>query len=182
MKQQKTKTLIIVDMQNDFITGSLANQAAQAIVKPICNLIKGFDGNIICTRDTHDDTYMDSPEGKGLPIEHCIIGEDGWEIQKDIKAALEQKTKYKTIYVNKPTFGFNGWMGYKSYLGDEIYVVGTCTDICVISNVMILKSLFPEKSFCVLEAMCAGLTKKSHKSAIEVMQNCQIEIDSRFWV
>ena len=171
------KLLIIVDMQNDFIDGSLANPDAQAIVKPICDYAKDFDGDIIFTLDTHTDDYLETYEGKYLPIKHCVRGTKGWAINKDIFDTVQDKeTPYYTV--EKPNFGYKDWEKFFERVShiDEIIMVGTCTDICVISNALILKSVFPETKITVLKDLCSGLTKEKHEAALEVMRSCQIEV------
>ena len=170
----RNKVLIIVDMQNDFISGSLANPAAEAIVEPLCYYIKQFKGSIICTRDTHDMNYLNTPEGKKLPVEHCIKDTAGWCVDARIQKALRDRD---VCFVNKPTFGSLEWLnGYNSHLGKcDIYLCGTCTDICVVSNALILKAAYPTAIIYVLPDLCAGLTKEKHLAAINVMNSCQIE-------
>ena len=178
MENTKTKkaTLIIIDMQNDFITGALANPDAEKIVDPICELIKGWKGNIIATRDTHDYNYLNTAEGKKLPIEHCISDTPGWCIEKRIARALGEVTAKKIV--NKyNSFGL-GWSSnaINNDLREDVYIVGTCTDICVISNALVLKTVYPYKNFIVYEDLCAGTTPEMHKEAINVMKSCQIDI------
>lgn len=174
------KALIVIDMQNDFITGSLANPEAQKIVDPICELIKSgrFD-KIYFTRDTHDWDYLNTPEGKKLPVEHCIKNTAGWCVaDKLLKAAGDNCS-----YIGKNTFGYNHWVitfPEWNEEGVELTLVGTCTDICVISNALIMKSAFPKAKITVIENLCAGTTPENHKAAIDVMKACQIEIES--WV
>ena len=169
-------TLIVIDMQNDFITGALANPEAEKLIDPICNLIKVWNGKIIATRDTHNCNYLSTAEGKKLPIEHCIQGTAGWCIEDRImRALLESPAGYVTDKYD--TFAVD-W--YSSSAGTElqgdIYLVGTCTDICVISNALVLKTAYPKKNITVYENLCAGTTPKKHKAAIEVMKSCQIDI------
>lgn len=194
------KYLIIVDMQNDFIDGSLANKDAQVIVPKICEFIKGFDGQIICTLDTHKLNYLSTPEGKNLPIEHCIKGTAGWNLSKPIMTELKNyRKRMKThvpldsplmfdepmepVFIEKSSFGYTGWedfhFGYAWEDKDdlEIILVGTCTDICVISNALMLKSLYPEIKITVLKDLCAGVTKEKHEAALEVMKSCQINVE-----
>lgn len=169
------KTLIIVDMQNDFITGSLANPAAQAIVKPMAEYIKNFEGQIIFTRDTHFNNYFETQEGKNLPIKHCISATAGWEIHDDLYATLRNKTDWSIV--NKYSFGDIEMLDDEldAYV-DEIYICGTCTDICVISVALNLKARYPEvKIYCIAD-LCAGLTPEKHEAALEVMRSCQIEV------
>lgn len=175
----KKKTLIIIDMQNDFISGSLANKDAEAIVEPMCEYIKNFKGNIICTRDTHQANYLNTMEGKNLPIEHCIEDTAGHCIDDRILKALRGKDY---IVIDKNTFGTLEWGNWIStYLYDnlekcDIEICGTCTDICVISNALILKAMYHEHNISVLANLCAGLTKEKHEAALNVMSSCQIEI------
>ena len=171
------KTLIIVDMQNDFITGSLANPAAAAIVKPMAEYIKNFDGRqIIFTRDTHYPNYMETQEGKNLPIMHCQYGSEGWDIQEDLFEAIRDRDIEWSV-VDKNSFGDTYELEDEIYAYDnEIYLCGTCTDICVISVALNLKARFPEiKMYCIAD-LCAGLTPEKHAAALEVMRSCQIEV------
>lgn len=184
------KILIVIDMQRDFIDGALANPEAQAIVKPMADLISGFSGDIIFTRDTHGYDYLNTAEGKKLPIEHCIDGTIGWTIHQDlVNSARESHPDMSRIYVfNKTTFGAasalageitNNIYSASGIINNAIiYVCGTCTDICVVSNVLGLKEHLPEAKICVIEDLCAGLTKEKHNAAIEVMKSCQVDIIS----
>lgn len=166
------KALIVIDMQNDFVTGALANPAAEAIVKPIAKKVKSFDGTIIATRDTHDADYLKSPEGVKLPVEHCIKNTDGWKVVPEIEAAIKVKQDFR--YLDKPTFGMPRDWNLGTY--DEVEVVGTCTDICVVSNVLLLKALYPALSIKVHANLCAGLSEEKHLAALEVMRSCQVEV------
>ncbi len=166
------KILIVIDMQNDFISGSLANAQAQAIVSPIAALVKTFDGGVLLTRDTHGADYLSTPEGKKLPIPHCIEGTEGWQVAEEIAQAAADKPNVR--YLDKPTFGcLDGWEldGVA-----EALMVGTCTDICVVSNALILKAKYPALKLSVDASLCAGLTPQKHDAALETMQSCQIEI------
>ena len=168
------KTLIVVDMQNDFVTGSLANQAALEVVPFIKSEIEsGKYSRVLFTQDTHYDNYLDTQEGKNLPIEHCIFGTEGWQV---VDALKEHVDRLNSIW--KPSFGYAGWDDSKLGLSDadEIVFVGTCTDICVVSNVLILKALYPEKKITVLAKGCAGLTPEKHAAALETMKSCQINV------
>lgn len=165
------KALIVIDMQNDFLTDALANSDAQAIVPAIVEEIENFDGVVLATRDTHEENYLDTPEGKKLPVVHCVKNTDGWQIQKDIASALEKKN---ATVLDKPTFGYLGW----GILGlvDEVTLVGTCTDICVVSNALILKAMFPDLTVKVRASLCAGTTPENHNAALATMRCCQVEI------
>lgn len=175
------KLLVIVDMQNDFVTGSLANPDAEKIVPGIVELIKNWDGDIMITMDAHNSDYLNTQEGKRLPIEHCICGNEGYKLVKDIRDALETfdelpETNYDAFY--KETFG-SVELGYRieDLKYDEIYFCGTCTDICVISNAIICKSSDPEVRIIVLKDLCAGTTPENHENALKAMKQCQIDIE-----
>ena len=166
------KFLIVVDMQVDFINGALGSKDAEAIVPAVLKKVKEFDGKIIFTRDTHENTYPDTQEGRKLPISHCIKGSDGWRICDTLRP-------YAVTVVDKPTFGSMALPEIISGYGqsvDEIELCGLCTDICVISNAMILKAAFPEARITVDGAACAGVTPESHATALAAMRAVQIEV------
>jgi nicotinamidase-related amidase len=168
------KLLIIVDMQNDFIDGSLANPAAQAIVPGIVEFAKNWTGAIGVTLDTHQENYLATQEGENLPVVHCIINTDGHKLNTQIAEVINNKISYTVM---KPAFGFANWGQYGLDLHfDEVVVVGTCTDICVISNVLAIKAAFPELKVSVIEKLCAGLSPEKHAAAIEVMKSCQVNV------
>ncbi len=165
--------LVVVDMQNDFIDGALGTAEAQAIVPKVVDKIKGFSGEIIYTKDTHKENYMETQEGKNLPVEHCIKGTKGWELAPEILALANDHI------VEKPTFGSVALAELLKEKKEEISsitLVGLCTDICVISNAMVLKAYFPEVPMYVDGACCAGVTPESHLQALEAMKMCQIQI------
>ncbi len=173
-----SKVLVVVDMQNDFIDGSLGTNEACQIVENVVDKINLFDGEIIATYDTHQVNYLETAEGKNLPVKHCIEGTNGWKLNSKVKDALEQKEKTNKItYIKKPTFG-------SVELGEillaknpeEIELVGLCTDICVVSNALIIKANLPETLISVDASCCAGVTVEKHKAAIETMSSCQIKI------
>ena len=168
------KLLIIIDMQNDFIDGSLANPAAKAIVPGIVELTKNWEGKIGVTLDTHYENYLETQEGKNLPYPHCVLNTDGHKLNAEIAAVVNNKINY-TVY--KPTFGFAEWgkYGFDNHF-DEVVVVGTCTDICVVSNVLAIKAAYPELKVTVIENLCAGLSLEKHAAAIEVMKSCQVNV------
>lgn len=167
------KILVVVDMQNDFIDGALGTKEAVAIVPNVVEKIKSYDGEkIIFTRDTHEEDYMETQEGKNLPVPHCIRGTKGWELNPEIEALRKEDA------IDKPSFGS---MELASYLKEQsdiesIEFVGLCTDICVISNVMITKAALPEVPVIVDASCCAGVTPESHKNALEAMKMCQVKV------
>lgn len=168
--------LVVVDMQNDFVDGSLGTKEAREIVENMLDLVKNFDGDIYFTRDSHKVDYLTSQEGKNLPVEHCIKGTEGWEIIDALKPyANEDKI------IDKPTFGSKDLGERLKEINDKdgissITLAGLCTDICVISNAMVLKAFMPEVPIKVVEAACAGVSPESHQRAIEAMKVCQVEI------
>lgn len=165
------KALIVIDMQKDFVDGALANPSAQAIVSAIADRITAYDGDVIATRDTHAENYLDTAEGKKLPVPHCIRSTDGWEIVPEIAAALSRRN---ALVLDKPTFGYLGWDMLGEYT--EIELVGTCTDICVVSNALILKAMFPDLNVKVRSSLCAGTTAENHEAALQTMRMCQCEV------
>ena len=176
------KITIVIDMQNDFLTGALANPDAVNIIPSVLEEIKKAD-YVMYTRDTHSENYLRTQEGKNLPVPHCIEGTHGWQIVDELDPHSIADIKMWHI-VNKPTFGdVNIWMDmYFADLvnwngeGVEVTFCGTCTDICVVSNAMIVKSLYPELVVNVKADACAGLTPEKHKAALDVMSSCQINI------
>lgn len=166
------KYLIVVDMQVDFITGSLGSKMAEDIVLNVAEKVKSFDGKVIFTRDTHYDDYLNTQEGKKLPVKHCIKDTDGWQICDELKP-------YAKTVVDKITFGSVSLPEIIKGNGEEIEEIslcGLCTDICVISNAMILKAAFPETKITVDSKCCAGVSEKSHNIALDAMRAVQIEI------
>lgn len=172
------KILVVIDMQNDFTYGALKNDDAIGIIPAIEDKILSFDGEVIYTRDTHTKDYLETQEGRKLPVKHCIIGSEGWEIVKPLEE-LRQKKNAKTI--DKPTFGSLELADYVLNLYnegnvEEIEFIGVCTDICVISNAMLVKNTIPELTVKVDASCCAGVSKESHETALKAMAACQIEI------
>lgn len=171
------KFLIVVDMQNDFIDGALGTSEAQAIIPNVVAKINDFDGEIFATLDTHYENYMSTLEGKKLPVPHCIKGTYGWQLNSDIKKILDEKG-YTSV--EKNTFGSVDLPDLiKKSAGDDdfsIELIGVCTDICVVSNALILKAYFPGNSIKVDSKCCAGVTPEAHNAAIYTMKNCQIDI------
>ena len=174
------KILVVVDMQNDFIDGALGTKEALDIVPAVADKIRRFDGAVIATRDTHGEDYLQSEEGRHLPVVHCVKGTNGWEIRREIAEALEGRLICPPV--DKPSFGSVELGEYVRRLGriddpvEEVELVGLCTDICVISNALLLKAFLPEARVTVDASCCAGVTPESHSQALEAMKMCQIEI------
>lgn len=169
--------LIVVDMQNDFIDGALGTPEAVAIVEKVAGKIRDFDGEVIFTRDTHQPDYLDTQEGKMLPVVHCVEGSEGWHIRDGLEAIRP------AMVLDKPTFGsaeLGAVMAEREWdegVG-EITLIGLCTDICVISNALLLKAFLPEVPIRVDASCCAGVTPESHRNALAAMKMCQIIIDN----
>ena len=168
------KVLVVIDMQNDFIDGALGTKEAEKIVDGVQKEIALFKKNgdeVVFTRDTHEKNYLSTAEGKNLPVEHCIKGTAGWEISEKLDTA-------DSLIFDKPTFGSTGLAAYLSRKDeiDEIEIVGLCTDICVISNALMIKAHLPETPVTVKGSLCAGVTPESHQRALESMKMCQIQI------
>lgn len=168
------KALIVIDMQNDFIDGALGTKQAEAIVGNVSEKTAAYRKNgdtVIFTRDTHGEDYMNTQEGKNLPVPHCIKGTDGWQISSALDVA-------DSLVIDKPTFGSKELSEYLSGVEGltEVELVGLCTDICVISNAMLIKAFMPEIKVSVDSACCAGVTPESHNNALSSMKMCQIEI------
>ncbi|MEA4920146.1 MAG: cysteine hydrolase [Clostridiaceae bacterium] len=171
------KLLIVIDMQNDFITGTLGTKEAEAILPLAEKKITDFDGDVIFTKDTHFENYLDTQEGKHLPVVHCIKDTDGWNLAPEL-GKLQQKLG--ALCIEKPTFGskklaevLNKKYGASAL---DIELIGVCTDICVISNALLLKAFFPEAKIRVDSSCCAGVTPESHQNALIAMAACQIDI------
>ncbi len=173
------KTLVVIDMQNDFLTGALRNEEAIQVADYVKEKIEKARENgetILFTRDTHDENYMQTVEGEHLPVPHCIRGTEGWEIIRELEAG-----KNATAIIDKETFGSKELADFfKEHADetDEVEFVGVCTDICVISNVLLTKAMIPNKRIVVDAAGCAGVTVEAHDTAIAAMKACHIEIEN----
>lgn len=170
--------LVVVDMQNDFVTGPLGTPEARAILPKVAEKVKSFPGRVLFTRDTHEENYLESREGKALPVPHCIRGTWGWEICPELEPLRKEEP------VDKCTFGSTG-LGEVLRAADQygekigkITLVGVCTDICVISNALLLRAFLPEAEIAVDAACCAGVTPESHQTALRAMKACQITIEN----
>ena len=167
--------LLVIDMQNDFIDGALGTPEAVAIVPKVREKIRSFDGTVLFTRDNHGENYMETQEGKNLPVPHCIRGTDGWQIRPELEELRV------TEPIDKGTFGSDELGKILRDLNDEdpigiITVIGLCTDICVISNALLAKAFLPEVPIEVDASCCAGVTPESHENALKAMASCQIRI------
>lgn len=172
-----SKILVVVDMQKDFINGALGSDAAENIVPRVVEIIKNFAGDIYCTLDTHGEEYLQTQEGEKLPVKHCIKATDGWRIDERVAQAVNGRA----VFVEKPSFGS---MELAEMLAEKnkkeaiesIEIVGLCTDICVVSNALIIKATLPEVKIIVDASACAGISQESHEAALKTMQMCQIEV------
>jgi len=168
--------LIVVDMQTDFVSGALGTCEAQAIVKNVEEKIRAFSGRVIFTRDTHEENYLSTQEGRNLPVPHCIRGTDGWQIIPELQPLVCEA-------IDKPTFGSAQLARLLAAENEKepvesVTLIGLCTDICVISNAMLIKALLPEVPIIVDAACCAGVTPESHKNALSAMKMCQITVEN----
>lgn len=181
------KALIVVDMQNDFVDGAFGTPEAHKVVTKVVNKMKEHqytDTVVLFTKDTHDENYLNTSEGQKLPVEHCIKGTVGWSVVKPIREEFKNNG-YMTYSSNsivrgrilKSTFGSPDLIKVlQDIKADEIELCGVCTDICVISNALMVKAYFPETKIIVDSSCCAGSTPEKHAAALEVMKSCQIEV------
>lgn len=180
-----TDMLIVVDMQRDFITGALGSAEAQAIVPAVCARMeraKEEGTSVVLTLDTHESDYMETREGRFLPVEHCIQGTEGWTLHPEIAKACARGM----LSFEKPTFGSTALMHHVASAAAEkgcingrgmtIELCGVCTDICVVSNALLIKAALPEAEMIVDSALCAGVTPDKHEAALETMRSCQIVV------
>ncbi len=170
------KILVVVDMQKDFVDGALGTNEAVAIVPAVVEKIKSYDiKDVFVTYDTHQENYMDTQEGHNLPVVHCVEGTEGWELDAKVKEAVKGAT-----IVKKPTFGSTELAQQIKSISKkeeiEIELIGLCTDICVVSNALILKAFMPEIHISVDSSCCAGVTPQKHEAALETMRSCQIYV------
>ena len=170
------KILIVIDMQNDFIDAALGTPEAVKIIDTVKEKIRSYTAeNVIATMDTHGENYMETQEGKYLPVPHCIKGSEGWKIRPDIAALLTGAKIYE-----KPTFGSTAMAADLKALSEEekieLELIGLCTDICVVSNALLLKAMMPEVPISVDAACCAGVTPGKHLAALETMRSCQVQV------
>ncbi len=170
--------LIVVDMQNDFVDGALGTQEAQAIAPAVVDAARAFEGTVLFTLDTHGDDYLETQEGKNLPVPHCIRNTQGWRLIPDL-AEVQRERNARTF--EKPTFGSTELSSHlvrehERAPIDSIEVIGVCTDICVVSNALLIKASLPEVPVRVDSALCAGVTPETHEAALVTMRSCQIDV------
>lgn len=170
------KYLIVVDVQNDFVDGALSTKEAVEMFPRLLKKIKSFEGDVFMTKDTHPKNYLEIQEGKLLPVEHCIRQTKGWEFPEALDELREQLS---TVVYEKPTFGSTSLaedLRQLHQMGkvDSVEVVGICTDICVVSNALLLKAAMPEVPICVDASCCTGVTPEKHNEALDIMESCQI--------
>ena len=171
--------LIVTDMQKDFVDGALGSKEAVSIVPAVCEKVRSFEGDIIATLDTHGEDYLDTREGRFLPVKHCIKGTEGWELDKNVRQALSER---EHMLLEKGTFGsvdlpplLEKMSGKEKF---EVCVIGLCTDICVVSNAMLIKANFPEADVYVDAKCCAGVSPETHRAALATMKCCQMIIEN----
>lgn len=169
----KKKLLVVVDMQNDFIDGPLGTDAACAVVKNVCEKIDGWDGRVLFTMDTHYEDYLETVEGAHIPVPHCINESAGWQLNRDVSA---RKT-HDSFVVYKDAFGSPDLIDVVKLLEiEQVQLIGVCTDICVISNALLLRSFFPNISISVDASCCAGTTPDNHAMALAIMRQCCVDV------
>lgn len=166
--------LAVIDMQNDFIDGALGTKEAEAIVENVAARIRAFEGEVVYTRDTHSEGYLQTQEGKRLPVPHCIKDTAGWQIRPEVSQARAGEARI----FDKPAFGSVELAAYLQEMPDleSVILIGLCTDICVISNALVIKAFLPEVTVVVDADCCAGVTPESHRNALEAMKMCQVEV------
>lgn len=176
LTEQGIDVLVVVDVQNDFVTGSLGNPQAASTVDAIVEHARDFEGTVVLTQDTHAEDYLSTQEGRNLPVEHCLRGTDGWQLT-DALGELARERGWKTY--EKPTFGSVELARDLATLAKtepirSVELIGFCTDICVVSNALLIKAFLPEVEVKVLPELCAGVTPESHEAALRTMRSCQI--------
>lgn len=177
------KKLVIIDVQNDFVTEALGTKQAQQMLPRLVEKAENFEGEILMTQDNHFENYLETQEGRMLPVIHCIKGTRGWELVPELE---ELRKKRKVKVYQKPCFGSirlaeDLKAAYEDGLLDGVELAGLCTDICVISNALLIKSVLPELPVFVDAGCCAGVTVQKHEAALEVMKSCQIIVDAHAW-
>ncbi|MCI9071832.1 MAG: cysteine hydrolase [Lachnospiraceae bacterium] len=172
------KYLIVVDMQKDFVTGVLGTEEARQILPGVAARVQGFEGRVIFTRDTHGDDYLDTQEGRYLPVPHCIRGSEGWELVEELEAVRVEKNLpvYDKVTFGCPELARDLVQANAREPIQSIELIGVCTDICVVSNALTIKAHLPEVPMYVDPACCAGVTPQAHQAALDTMRSCQIQM------
>lgn len=170
--------LVVIDMQKDFVDGALGTPEAQAIVEGVAARARDFEGTVVFTRDTHEPNYLETQEGRNLPVAHCVRDTPGWELVPELE---EVRSTRDAMVFDKPTFGSVALVWWLAQQNDEtpidsIEVIGLCTDICVVSNALLIKAHFPEIPVRCEAALCAGVTPAAHDAALSTMRSCQVEV------
>ena len=170
--------LVVVDMQHEFVDGALGTPEAQAIAAGVTARAKAFDGTVVFTKDTHYSDYLQTQEGKNLPVEHCLHGTPGWELMPELQEIRDERNSF---VFEKTAFGsldLAMWLAEENVAEpiESIELIGLCTDICVVSNVLLIKGWIPEVPLTVDASLCAGVTPASHKAALSTLRSCQVEV------
>lgn len=166
------KLLVVVDMQNDFVTGCLGTKEAQGITEAVADYVKDFEGEVVFTKDTHGENYMETQEGEKLPVPHCFKGTEGWEIVPQLLPYVAGARIFE-----KPVFGSTELAKYVAEgQYEEVTLIGVCTGICVLSNAVLLKAFAPETKVKVIGDLCACVTPQSHETALQAMATCQVDV------
>ena len=170
--------LVVIDMQKDFVDGALGTPEAQAIVEGVAARARDFEGTVVFTRDTHEPNYLETQEGRNLSVTHCVRDTPGWQLVPELEEV--RRTRDAMVF-DKPTFGSVALVWWLAQQNDEkpidsIEVIGLCTDICVVSNALLIKAHFPEIPVRCEAALCAGVTPAAHDAALSTMRSCQVEV------
>lgn len=173
------KFLVVVDMQNDFVDGALGTKEAQAITENVAKFMKEWDGPVLCTQDTHYENYLETQEGKNLPVVHCVKDTEGWQLCPAVEEAANEVNAMKvmkTVFGSTELPSMIALLAGMGQVPEEVHLVGLCTDICVIANAMILRTFLQETKIVVHSDLCAGVTPEQHETALAAMKPCQIEV------
>lgn len=170
--------LVVVDMQHDFVDGALGTPEAQAIVASVAAKVQAFDGTVVFTKDTHYSDYLQTLEGKNLPVEHCLHGTPGWELMPELQAIRDERNSFVFEKTTFASLDLAMWLAEENVAEpiESIELIGLCTDICVVSNALLIKGWIPEVPLKVDASLCAGVTPDSHKAALATLRSCQVEV------
>ena len=170
--------LVVVDMQHDFVDGALGTPEAQTIVASVAAKAQAFDGTVVFTKDTHYSDYLQTLEGKNLPVEHCLHGTPGWELMPELQAIRDERNSFVFEKTTFASLDLAMWLAEENVAEpiESIELIGLCTDICVVSNALLIKGWIPEVPLKVDASLCAGVTPDSHKAALATLRSCQVEV------